>query len=73
MSQPPSTSSPASGVPFPTVPEVIFANWREALHLSGLSPGIMNAYAVALTGYLDYCSRNGVSVTTASARAYMVI
>jgi integron integrase len=58
-------------VPFANVPEVIFANWREALHRSGLSPGMQSVYAVALSGYLEYCSRNGVSVTTASARAYM--
>lgn len=28
-------------------------------------------YEMALSGYVEYCSRNGVSVTTASARAYM--
>jgi hypothetical protein len=53
------------------VPEVIFANWAEALHRSGLSSGIQSVYALALSGYLDYCNRNGISVTTASARAYM--
>jgi hypothetical protein len=26
--------------PFPVIPEVIFANWREALHRSGLSAAI---------------------------------
>jgi hypothetical protein len=26
---------PASGLPFPTTPEVIFANWREAADLAG--------------------------------------
>jgi len=62
---------PASGLPFPTVPEVIFANWREVLHASGLSPGMKTVYALALGGYLEYCSRNAVSVTLASARAYM--
>ena len=31
---------PASGLPFPTDPEVIFTNWREVLHRSGLTPGI---------------------------------
>ena len=62
---------PASGLPFPTVPEVIFANWREALHRSGLTPGMQSVYTVAVGGYLEYCSRNTVSVTTASARAYM--
>jgi hypothetical protein len=62
---------PASGLPFPTVPEVIFTNWREALHRSGLTPGMQSVYALALSGYLEYCSRNAVSVTTPSARAYM--
>lgn len=69
MSQPDVT--PSSGLPFPNVPEVIFANWREDLHRSGLSPGLKSVYALALSGYLEYCERNGVSVTTASARAYM--
>jgi hypothetical protein len=26
---------------------------------------------MAISGYLEYCARNGISVTTASARAYM--
>ena len=61
----------ASDLPFPTAPEVIFTNWREALHGSGLTPGMQSVYALALSGYLEYCSRNAVSVTTPSARAYM--
>jgi hypothetical protein len=64
-------SSPASGLPFPRVPDVIFANWREALHGSGLSSGIQAVYSLAVAGYLEYCARNGLSVTAASARAYM--
>jgi hypothetical protein len=62
---------PASGLPFPTAPEVIFANWREALHRSGLSPGMQGVYTLAVSGYLEYCNRNAVSFTKASARAYM--
>jgi hypothetical protein len=31
---------PASGLPFPTAPEVIFTNWAEVLHRSGLTSGI---------------------------------
>ena len=62
---------PASDLPFPITPEVIFANWREALHSSGLTPSMQSVYALALGGYLEYCSRNAVSVTTPSARAYM--
>src|SRR5271165_5290426 len=62
---------PPSGLPFPTAPEVIFTNWREALHRSGLSPGMQAVYTMAVSGYLEYCSRNAVSVTKASAQAYM--
>jgi integron integrase len=62
---------PASGLPFPTVPEVIFTNWQEVLHRSGLTPGMQAVYAMAVSGYLEYCGRNAVSVTKASAQAYM--
>ena len=65
------SQTPPSGLPFPTGPEVIFANWREALHGSGLNPGMQSVYALALSGYLEYCSRNAVSVTLPSARANM--
>jgi len=70
MTEPPAVASPP-GLPFPRVPEIIFANWREALHQGRLSPGIQTVYEMAITGYLEYCSRNGISVTIASARAYM--
>ncbi|MEY2429618.1 MAG: hypothetical protein QOJ40_2503, partial [Verrucomicrobiota bacterium] len=33
--------------------------------------GIQMVYNLAVKGYLDYCSRNAISVTTESARAYM--
>ncbi len=49
----------------------MFANWLEALHQSGLSAGIRTVYAMAVRGYLEYCAHNGLSVTTASARAFM--
>jgi len=61
----------SSGVPFPRTPQIIFANWREALNGSGLSPGIQTVYTMAVQGYVDYCAHNGISVTTESARAYM--
>jgi integron integrase len=32
---------------------------------------MQSVFALALSGYLEYCSRNAVSVTTPSARAYM--
>lgn len=60
---------PASGLPFPTAPEVIFTNWVEVLHRSGLTPSMQAVYTMAASGYLEYCSRNAVSVTTASAQA----
>ena len=62
---------PASGLPLPTAPELIFANWREVLHRSGLTPGMQAVYTLAVSGYVEYCSRNAVSVTTARAQAYM--
>lgn len=66
-----SGAHPSSGLPFPRAPEIIFANWREALHHSRLSPGIQTVYDLAISGYLEYCARNAISVTSASARAYM--
>ena len=57
------TQIPASGLPFPTAPEVIFTHWREVLHGSGLTPGMQAVYTLAVSGYLEYCSRNAVSVT----------
>jgi hypothetical protein len=65
------TPSAASDLPFPRVPDVIFTNWREALHLAGLGAGVQTVYSMAISGYLEYCALNAISVTTASARAYM--
>ena len=62
---------PASGLPFPTVPEVIFANWREALHLLKLGRGLKYLYVQAIEGYLDYCLRNGLRVGVESARGFV--
>jgi len=66
-----STPSTAPDLPFPWVPDVIVTNWREALHLAGLSAGVQTGYSMAISGYLEYCALNAISVTTASARAYM--
>jgi len=55
------TSPPSSAVPRAT-PQVIFANWREALHLLKLGRGLKYLYAQAIEGYLDYCLRNGLGV-----------
>ncbi len=64
----PAAPSPA---PFPRVPEIIFTNWPEALHRSGLSAGLQTVYTMAVSGYLEYCARNAISVTTGSARGFM--
>ena len=67
----PESSTAAGGAPFPRVPDLIFTNWREALHNSGLSSGVQTVYGMAVGGYVEYCSRNAISVTSASARAYI--
>ena len=51
------------GQHFPTVPAVIFAHWREALNGSRLADHVRAGYSLAITGYLEYCRRNGLSVT----------
>src|SRR6266567_9577776 len=66
-----SATAAGSGTPFPRTPQIIFTNWREALHHNGLSSGIQTVYGMAVEGYLDYCAHNAISVTTESARAYM--
>jgi len=63
------SQEPAGARPFPTVPTVIFAHWREVLNHSGLADRVRSGYALAIGGYLDYCRRNGLSVTFESARA----
>ncbi len=50
---------------------VIFTHWREVLNGSVLAERVKSGYALAVTGYLDYCRRNGLSVTFESARAYL--
>jgi hypothetical protein len=50
---------------------VIFTNWREVLNAAALSQPVRAGYAVAITGYLEYCRGNGLSVTSESARAFM--
>ena len=64
------TSPPSPAVPRAT-PQVIFANWREALHLLKLGRGLKYLYAQAIEGYLDYCLRNGLRVGVESARGFV--
>ncbi len=63
--------APAGARPFPTVPTVIFAHWREVLNRCPLSDAARSGYSLAIGGYLDYCRRNALSVTFESARAYL--
>src|ERR1035441_5636173 len=56
---------------FPSVPGVIFTNWRERLNAAALPGAVRAGYTLAIAGYLDYCRRNGISVTLESARGYM--
>ena len=60
-----------AGGGFPSVPEVIFTNWRETLNAAALPGAVRAGYTLTVAGYLDYCRRNGISVTLESARGYM--
>jgi hypothetical protein len=61
----------AEGAGFPRVPGLIFTNWREALNRSTANQAVRGGYAWAISGYLDYCRLNGISVTVESARGNM--
>lgn len=50
---PNSLASAVSELPFPTVPDVIFANERESLRSGRLSPGVRAVYSLAVGGYLE--------------------
>src|SRR5215831_15153748 len=63
--------SAASGRRIVAMPAVIFAHWREVLNGLALSQAARAGYALAISGYLDYCRLNGVSVTLETARGYM--
>ena len=52
-------------------PEVIFANWREALHNSGLVRPVQGAYEIGVARFLEYCVLNGQSVTRQSASNFL--
>lgn len=54
-----------------TVPEILFANWRETLHLSGLGRSNQRNYEQAIEAYLHYCAGTGQSVTVQTARGFM--
>ena len=50
---------------------MIFTNWREVLNAAALSQAVRAGYATAITGYLEHCRGNRLSVTSESARAFM--
>jgi integron integrase len=62
-------SVPRSGAP--EAPEFIFTNWREILNLSPSPVALRQGYTAAIEAYLEYCRRNGLSVTKQSARNFM--
>ncbi|HWW03278.1 MAG TPA: integron integrase [Candidatus Acidoferrum sp.] len=64
-------ADPRRAVDLWKVPEVIFPNWRELLNQADLPERVRAGYGLAIGAYLEYCYRNGVSVTTESARGYM--
>ena len=67
----PSPSTPSGHPLSPQRPAVIFANWREMLNREPLATRARGTYTEAIARYLDYCHRNGVSVTCESARGFM--
>jgi len=66
-----SPSAPSSHPLSPQRPALIFANWREMLNREALTSRARGTYVEAIACYLDYCHRNGVSVTFESARGFM--
>ena len=64
-------ASPISPALTSAAPQVIFANWRETLHLLKLGRGLKHTYTQAIEGYLDYCLRNGLRVGVESARGFV--
>ena len=71
MEKPELRSGATPSSPSSAVPAVIFANWREVLNQATLTEAVRGGYALAIAGYLDYCRRNGLSVTIESARGYV--
>src|SRR6266699_2670356 len=61
-------TTPVSGV---GVPELIFANWREALHTSGIARHIRASYEYGIGRFLEYCLLHGQSVTRHSASHFL--
>ncbi len=54
-----------------SVPEVVFANWREALHGSGLPRHVRTSYEYGIGRFLEYCVTSGQSVTRQTASNFL--
>jgi hypothetical protein len=70
-----STRIPASGLPFPTTPEVIFANWREALHASGSDASFLvatRAPVLERIGEPNRCILDPLKAQTPKTTLYLV-
>ena len=53
------------------VPEVVFANWREALHGSGIPRHVRTSYEYGIGRFLEYCVTSGQSVTRQTASNFL--
>jgi hypothetical protein len=60
-------ANPPGAVDLSKVPAVIFPNWRELLNRENLAERVRAGYGLAIGGYMDYCQRNGLSVSVESA------
>jgi hypothetical protein len=49
---------------------MVFSHWRELLNGLAVSGAVRAGYALAISGYLEFCRHNGVSVSLESARGY---
>jgi|SRR5215471_15890802 len=57
--------------PIVAVPQVIFANWREALHQSNLPRHLQGTYQQAIGRFLEFCTLASQSVTPQSASNFL--
>ena len=53
------------------VPEVVFANWREALHGSGIPRHVRTSHEYGIGRFLEYCLISGQSVTRQTASNFL--
>ena len=53
------------------VPDVIFANWREELHNSGIARHILSNYEYGIGRFVECCVLTGQTVTRQSASSFL--